>query len=172
MIRPSMILACGLALSVSVAFAGSAADDVSVSDPYARAMPPGQPNSAMFLELTNSAKVDHALVAAESSVSKVVELHAHIEEDGMMKMRRMERVDLPAGEAVSFQPGGLHLMLIGLERQIEPGQQVVLTLIYEDGSRTRVEAPVRKVGSEMGGQQKGQRCGSGRCGSGRCGSGK
>jgi hypothetical protein len=160
------LLSMVLALGVSPLWAGSAAEAVDVSGAYARAVPPGQPNGAVFMEVTNGGGEAHALVAAESPVAETVELHSHRMEEGMMRMRREERIDLPPGETVAFAPGGLHLMLIGLNRQLEPGQQLDLTLIFEDGSRTRVEAPVRAIEAGTGGGKE-MRCGSGRCGGGK-----
>jgi len=121
------------------------AADIGVEDPYARAVPPGQPNSAVFMVLTNAGDADRALVAAESDSAANVELHTHTMVDGMMQMRRIERIPLPAGERVALEPGGLHVMLIGLAEQLEPGMDVALTLVFDDGSRTRVTAPVRRI---------------------------
>lgn len=131
--------------AAAVASAGGAGDSVAAADPYARAVPPGQSNSVVFMALSNPADADHALVAVESTVAEAAELHRHLHEDGMMKMRRVERIDLPAGDAVALSPGGLHIMLIGLKRQLEPGQSIDLTLFFEDGTRRQLDVPVRKV---------------------------
>ena len=101
---------------------------LTVNDPYVRAVPPGQPNSAAFMGLVNGTGAPRALVGGRSDVAEVVELHTHTMEDGMMKMRRVERIDLPAGETVTLDPGGLHVMLIGLKRGLKPGDQIDLTL--------------------------------------------
>jgi copper(I)-binding protein len=119
--------------------------EVAIGDPYVRAVPPGQANSAVFMSLENRSDQDQALVAAESDVSEIVELHTHIEEGGMMRMRQIEKIDVPAGETVILQPGGLHVMLIGLKQALEPGQTIDLTLVFEDGSRMPVQAPVRRI---------------------------
>lgn len=138
-----------LLVAAVLAFAGAAAlaegTAVSVSDAYARAVPPGQPNSAVFLTLSNASGEPQALVSAASPVADAVELHTHINDGGMMRMRRVERIEVPAGESVSLKPGGLHVMLIGLKQNLQPGDQVDLTLTFEDGAQTRVEAPVRMV---------------------------
>ena len=126
-------------------YAGSAADSVKVEGAFARAVPPGQTNSASFMSLTNQGDADHSLASAESDVAKVVEMHTHLMEDGMMKMRRVEQIDLPAGETVTLAPGGLHVMLIGLKQQLQPGDDVSLTLTLDDGSELSLTAPVRKV---------------------------
>ncbi|RKT44245.1 copper chaperone PCu(A)C [Thiocapsa rosea] len=136
------------AVSFSAAFSAMGAD-VSIGDPYARAVPPGQPNSAVFMSLENQTGENQALVGAESHVSETVELHTHVEEGGMMRMRRIEKIEVPAGETVTLKPGGLHVMLIGLKQPLEPDDAVDLTLIFEDGSRMPVQAPVRRIEVQM-----------------------
>ena len=144
--RPTALATAALCLLSTGVYAGNA---LQVEDPYVRAVPPGQTNSAAFMTLTNASDADHALVAAESSASKVVELHTHKMEGGMMKMRRLDKIELPAGETVKLQPGGLHVMLIGLARQLSPGDNVEITLVLDDGSRTSVAAPVKTVQQTM-----------------------
>jgi copper(I)-binding protein len=137
-------LIAGLSLGMSIPFA-LAADAVTVSDAYARAVPPGQPNSAVFMVLRNAGAEDRAVVSAASPVSDVVELHTHRMEDGMMKMRQVEQITLPAGDSVTLKPGGLHVMLIGLQQQLQPGDEVAVTLTLDDGTELPLAAPVRKV---------------------------
>ncbi|MCG7920662.1 MAG: copper chaperone PCu(A)C [Candidatus Thiodiazotropha lotti] len=126
--------------------AGSA---VMADDPYVRAVPPGQPNSASFMTLHNMGKKDLALVSASSSAAEVVELHTHTMEDGMMRMRKVEKIDLPAEQKISLKPGGLHVMLIGLKQKLVPGEKIGLTLSFDDGSELKLDAPVRKLRMKM-----------------------
>jgi copper(I)-binding protein len=135
--------------------AGSVAEGITVNDPYVRAVPPGQPNSASFMVLHNKGEKGSALTAASSPAAEVVELHTHTMEEGMMRMREVEKIDLPAGEVVKLQPGGLHVMLIGLKQKLVPDELVPLTLTFEDGSSLQVDAPVRKLTMQMkqGGQK-------------------
>ena len=141
----------GLALiAVSSALsAETASEAVSVSEPYVRAVPPGQPNSASFMVLSNGSAQEHALVAAESPAARVVELHSHVMEDGMMSMRRVHKIELPPGATVVLEPGGLHVMMIGLEQSLEPDQEIPISLLFDDGSRTEVLAPVRRIHMHM-----------------------
>jgi copper(I)-binding protein len=136
--------------SAAVSAAGTAADAVMIKNAYVRAVPPGQPNSAAFLMLMNSSGSDHAVVGGESPVAKVVELHEHIHQNGMMKMRQIPRIGIKANDKTILQPGGLHIMLIGLKQELKKGEKVSLTLKFEDGSTKTVEAPVRSV---MGGMK-------------------
>ncbi|WP_029133245.1 copper chaperone PCu(A)C [Sedimenticola selenatireducens] len=129
-------------------FAG-AADQVSVADAYVRAVPPGQPNSASFMTLTNASASDIVLKGAESPAAKVVELHTHTMSEGMMRMRQVEKIDLPAGQSVKLQPGGLHVMMIGLQQELVPGEQIDMALVFEDGSKLQLKVPVVKLQMKM-----------------------
>jgi periplasmic copper chaperone A len=139
--RPPFLAALLLTGLAGTSFAA----DILVGDPYARAVPPGQPNSAVFMSLKNNSAEKRALVGAESAVSDVVELHTHVNENGMMKMRRIDQIALPAGKMVMLQPGGLHVMLIGLKQTLAPGSTVDLTLVYDDGSKMQIKAPARGI---------------------------
>lgn len=153
-----------LTLITTLLAAGSAAADshagmqemahraIQVEHPYVRAVPPGQPNSAAFMTLRNQGSASNALVGASSPVSRVVELHTHIMDGGMMKMRRVEQIELPAQGAAELKPGGLHIMLIGLKEQLKPGMEVSLTLKFADGSESTISAPVQEIMQSMGRQ--------------------
>jgi len=123
----------------------SLAMEVQVKDPYVRAVPPGSPVSAAFMQLHNQGSEQRALVAASSPVSEVVELHTHTEVDGVMQMRRVENIEIPAQGKALLEPGGLHLMLINLKETLTPGSQVEVTLTLDDGSLIELSLPVRRV---------------------------
>lgn len=150
-----MVMMAGAALlaSAGTLLAGNAADEVMVSDAYARAVPPGQPNSATFFSIMNHSSKARALVGASSPAAKVVEIHNHTMNNGMMQMRRVDKIDLPAGETVKLQPGGYHVMMIGLQQDLKPGEHVKLTLAFGDGSEKTVIAPVQKLQMKMGGMK-------------------
>ena len=147
----TMLITVGLLLGVAwgSVHAETAAASVTVSEAYARAVPPGQPNSASFMLLKNASNMDHALVGAQSDAAETVELHTHSMKDGMMQMRRVARIEIPAGGETRLQPGGLHVMLIGLKGDLQPGEDVALRLQFEDGSTLEVAAPVRKLQMRM-----------------------
>ncbi len=142
----SLILTLAATLTCTQALA-DAAGDVQVTTPYARQVPPGAVASAAFMELNNRGHEDHALVAAASPAAEVVELHEHVMKDGMMQMRPVPRIGIPAGATTRLQPGGYHVMLIHLRQDLASGQTVPLTLTFEDGSKKAVEAPVRRIGA-------------------------
>jgi periplasmic copper chaperone A len=139
-----LIAAGFLALSGAASWAAGPSS-VTVTDPYARAVPPGQPNSAVFMTLTNDSDKPLALVAAESPAAKTVELHTHVKDGGMMRMIRIDRIDVPAHGTVKLEPGALHVMLIGLTGDLAVGGNVDVTLAFDDGTKQQVKAPVRQV---------------------------
>ena len=147
--QTARLLPALLLLATTRLFAARSAETVEVSGAYARAVPPGQPNSAAFMTLVNASAQPIALVNARSSVAKVVELHTHIMEDGMMRMRQVEKIDIPANGEAQLQPGGDHVMFIGLVEDLEPGKEVSFTLVFDDGSEKQVTAPVQKVQMKM-----------------------
>ncbi len=141
-----LILAITLFSTLSLSHAETpASESIHVKDPYARAVPPGQPNSAIFLQLENISTTAHSLIKVSSNVSKTAELHAHIHEGGMMKMRRIDKIDIPAQGQTKLQPGGLHIMLVQLQQTLKIGDIVIVTLEFEDNSEITVQAPVRKI---------------------------
>ena len=133
------------------------AHPVQIHEPFVRMLPPTQPNTAAFMVLENTGERDLALVRAESEASRVVELHDHLMVDGMMRMREVERIALPAGARTELKPGGLHVMLIGLRAPLQEGEQVAITLVFDDGSQVEVHAPVRHPGEEMPSHHHGHR---------------
>jgi hypothetical protein len=136
------LLAAGLIASAGV-FAG-AADQVTVQDPYVRLAPPNAPATAAFMVIRNTGDKDVKVVKADNPVSKVTELHTHLNEGGVMKMRPVPAIDVKAkGEAV-LKPGGLHVMLIDLKAPMKEGDTVPLTLTFDDGSTKKVDAKVVK----------------------------
>ncbi len=131
------------------ALAGRAADEIGIHDPYVRLVPHGQEQTAAYFLLRNAGRSGHALVKAASPAARVVELHTVVHEDGMMKMRPVPKIGVQAGGETRLQPGGLHVMLIGLTRPLREGTSVELTLRFEDGSEKKIAAPVRPVAAGM-----------------------
>lgn len=127
----------------------SFADNISIMHPYVRAVPEGQPNSAAFMVLKNNTNKDRALVNARSNVSNFVELHTHKKEGGMLRMRRVEKIDIKANSKTVLKPGGLHVMFIGLKHQLSKGGKVDLELIFDDGKTVKLSVPIKLVKGMM-----------------------
>lgn len=121
------------------------AADLNIEDAMARAVPPTAKMSAAFMTLTNNADTDLAVVSAESSVAKAVELHNNTMTDGKMKMRQVNQIDLPANQTTELKPGGQHVMLIGLKRALVEGETIDLKLNFSDGSSESMEIPIQQI---------------------------
>jgi copper(I)-binding protein len=141
--RALILALMGLALSVP-----ALADNVKIENAWARATAPGQKVAAGFLDLT--ADADMVVVGGSSPVSKSLELHFMRMDNGVMEMRQMKEIALPKGQTVKLEPGGLHIMFIGMKNQIKAGEKVPVTLIIKgaDGKEQKlaVEAEVRRPG--------------------------
>lgn len=137
-----------LALSGS-AFAQSIADRVTVTDPYIRAVPPVVKTSAAFMQIRYDGSEEEFLIAASTPVAGAVELHMHVQDNGVMRMRKIPHIHLPPAKPVSLEPGGLHIMLFDLKATLEPGDDVPITLVFADHSTKQVTATVRSVRTMM-----------------------
>lgn len=139
-----------ITLVAALTLSASAFAEVVVDHPYARAVPPGQPNSAAFMSLKNNSNEAVSLVSASTSVAQVAELHTHTHADGVMKMRQIPQITLQANSEVELKPGGLHVMLIGLKRNLDKGEMIDLTLNFSDGSSETLDIQVMDVMAGMG----------------------
>jgi copper(I)-binding protein len=130
---------------LAIACAASAAE-VRSENAWVRTPAPGQKTASAYVELTSAS--DTALVAAASPVAERVELHTMTLDGGVMRMRPLPRIDLPAGKTVKLAPGGMHLMLLDLKQPVKAGDKLplVLTLRGPGGSTStlKVEAEVRR----------------------------
>lgn len=101
------------------------------------------PNSAGYVLIANSSDDDIEITAAVAPQVNVVELHnTDIDDDGVMRMRPIERFVIPAGGSLLLQPGGMHLMLIGVDSTVDLGNAVRLTLTLDDDTEVPIALPV------------------------------
>ncbi|SCY81632.1 copper chaperone PCu(A)C [Paracoccus tibetensis] len=133
----SMTLAAAATL---LPLAGLAAD-LTVEDAYLRSANPM--TGAAFMRIDNPGEAACMLTAVTSDVAERIELHTHEEEDGVMRMRRIEGgIAIPAGSAVQLDRGGDHVMLLGLTRSLADGDRVAFQLDLGDCGTQEVEAVV------------------------------
>ncbi len=141
MLRLSL-LAAGLLFSSGLLAA--AADQVAVHQPYVRLAPPNAPASGAFMVIRNNGSSDLKVVKADNPVSRLTELHTHLNEGGVMKMRQVPAIEIKAGGEAVLQPGGLHIMLIDLKTPLKEGDNVPITLTFDDGSSKQIDAKVMR----------------------------
>ena len=117
-----------------------------IETPWTRAALEGR-QGAGFLTIRNTGAVADRLVAATSPVSGRVELHTHIRDGDVMRMRPVEDIPVPANGSVTLQPGGLHLMLMGLNRPLVAGETIPVTLRFAGAGEVTIQLAVQAAGA-------------------------
>lgn len=133
------------ALLAAAAFAVHA--QTTVKDAWVRGTVAGQKATGLFAQISSAG--GGRLVSASSPVAGAVEIHEMAMDGNVMRMRAVPAVELPAGKTVDFKPGGYHLMLLELKKELKAGDDVPVTLVIEGagGQRENVEikAPVKAL---------------------------
>ncbi len=117
---------------------------LTIKEPWARLGISGG-NSAIYLKIENPTQEDDALISASCDAAMMTELHmTRMMDDGTMKMEPQEKIPLPAGQTVELKPGGLHIMLMNLKKDLKTGDTLSLKLKFEKSGTLEVEVPVRE----------------------------
>lgn len=135
------ILALIGAIVTSAAFPG----DLDITQGWSRATPPGVDVGVVYLAIENHGAADR-LIGVASPVAKHTELHISEMRNGVMSMRHLEDVKIPADASTRFGPGGRHIMLIGLKHPLRDGDAFPLTLTFANAGPMRVTVKVLGIG--------------------------
>lgn len=135
--------AAALCVGLMAIPAAQAAKLLEVHDPWARATVPGQKSGAVYMELV--ARENLRLTAIRTAAAETAEVHQMKMEKGMMRMRALPYLELPAGKPVELGPSGYHIMLFDLKRSLVEGQTLKLELTLEDGARRRHRVQVQAI---------------------------
>jgi len=128
---------------------------IKTSNVWSRATTPTARTGAVFLELTNIGDAPDLLLSAASDIAEKVELHTHLMDKGVMKMRAVEAFEVAPGAPTILQPGGNHIMLIGLHRGLSEGETFPVTLTFRDAGQIELEVTVGPAGARGHGGHKG-----------------
>ncbi|WMC10896.1 copper chaperone PCu(A)C [Oceanimonas pelagia] len=113
-----------------------------IEHPWSRPVPPMAVNGSAYLVINNHGQAGDVLLGASTPLAERVEIHTHVMDGDMMKMRQLDNLPVPAGEAVTLAPGGHHLMLMGLKQAPQLGERFPLTLQFEQAGEVQVEISV------------------------------
>jgi copper(I)-binding protein len=155
-LRPKSVLAALAAVVIMTASAGATlaqditAGTLTIGHPWARATVGTSRPGGAYLTITNKGAAPDRLTGAESPVAERVELHRSSMEDGVMRMTPVKVIEVPAGGKVALEPGGYHLMLMGLKQPLAAGSKVPLTLVFERAGRVAVELAIEPLGGKRG----------------------
>lgn len=156
------ILAYFLLVLITMTLFGCQADerkgDISVQDAWIRVLgnvqsmehstdmqqttPEASPEmtTAAFVTISNAGTENDRLLRAEFELAQAVELHLSEMKDGVMSMRPVDGIDIPAGSTVELKPGGYHIMLINLKQGLIPTEKYPLTLVFEKAGSLTIDA--------------------------------
>ncbi len=159
--RRWFILLLSLVLILSACSGAANKDGLQIKEPWARAasamLGHAQPsemeqegsgskmtaNGAAYMLIANQGETNDKLLGVTSDVAQFVEVHKTEMQDGVMRMQQVEFIEIPAKSQVELKPGGYHVMLIGLNRDLVPGDKIQLLLNFEKAGDISVEAEVR-----------------------------
>jgi copper(I)-binding protein len=135
---------CAAAVLIGlVAGVAQAADLVKVLEPWAKATVPGQKVGGVYMQLV--ARENLRLTGVKSAAAETAEVHQMKMEKGMMRMRAVPYLELPAGKPVKLEPGGFHVMLFDLKQSLVAGQKLKLELTFEDAAKRQHRVPVEAM---------------------------
>ena len=152
--RPFLLaVSAGFIVAASTIAALAQTGDIQIKDAWARATPGGAQTAAAYVTVESMA--GDRLTGVSTPAAKKAEIHSMTMEGGVMKMRPVDGLDLPAGKPVTLKPGGYHIMLTGLAKPLKEGDSFPLTLDFAKGGAQQVTVAVEKVGAMGPGAQAG-----------------
>ena len=148
--RKALVWSLLLALCLTAAgqtMAQSPTTAISVEHAWARATPAGAKTGAVYLTMVNRTTVADRLTSVSTPAAASAQVHQETESNGVMRMRELTSVAVESGGIVTLKPGGMHIMLVGLQHPLKEGQDFPLTLEFEKAGKVDLRVPIMKVGA-------------------------
>ena len=123
-----------------------AAAQVAIEKPWARATAPGARVAGGYMVIRNQGAAGDRLLSVSSPASAKVEMHVHVHDNGVMRMRQVPAYDVPAKGAFELKPGGAHLMFVDIKRPFKEGEKVPVKLKFEKAGAVNAEFHVGRLG--------------------------
>ncbi len=115
---------------------------IEIKDPWVRAVPPSSKNTAVFMTIENKGDEEDTLLSVEADIAKMVMIHKTVNENGIMKMKHVHHLKILPHQVVKLEPGGLHIMLMGLKRPLKVGEKIKIKFVFEKFGVITKEIPV------------------------------
>lgn len=141
----SLVFLVGWLAVAPLAFAGEAG--ISIPKIWARATPGGATVGAAYGEIQNSGSQADLLLSISTPAAGRAEIHTHAHVDGVMSMRKLESLAIPAGSSAKLGPGGDHIMLFDLKAPLKAGDRLELKFVFEKAGEIPVQVEVAPVGA-------------------------
>lgn len=146
--RTTLLAAAAAALMIPMTASAQEAmtETLEISGAFTRASPKMAKAGAGFMTIRSKGPADR-LVGFRSPACNQPELHTHLHDNGVMRMRQVQAIDIPAGGEAVLKPGSLHLMFIDLNTVLEEGAMIEATLIFEQAGEVALSLPVKAPGA-------------------------
>ena len=145
---PHLATALLLVLFVSnETHAQTSTNTITVEQAWARATPRGALTGAAYMMLINNGAFADRLLSATTPVADQIQFHRQTEVNGVSRMREVHNVELSPGGKITFKPGDMHMMIVGIKQPLKEGQSFPLTLQFEKAGNIDVTVPIEKVGA-------------------------
>jgi copper(I)-binding protein len=118
------------------------AGNLTVTDPWSRPTPPVASVGAVYFSITNAGRKADRLLAISSPVARQAEIHESRVVHGTVEMRPVDSLECPPGVTVRIEPGGLHVMLLGLTHPLMAGTEFPLSLRFRDAGSMTIQVKV------------------------------
>ena len=139
-----------LAAAPSIGLAGDVVKgDLKIENPWVRTTIPDRP-SAGYMTVRNAGDGADAIVSASSPDAERIELHTHLMENGVMKMRPVEKIDVPAKGSAELKSGGLHLMIFGVKKPLKDGEALPITVVFEKAGPVEIDFKIKTIAGGKG----------------------
>lgn len=139
-------------LTLLLSSIASYASEIKITDAYVRLLPPTAKNTAAFMTIKNKSNKDVELLSVESNVAMAVELHTHVEEKGMMRMREVDSILIKKGSSTQLKPGSFHVMIMGLKKPLVDGKKIKFKFNFSDKSIKEMVLTVKSMIKESNDQ--------------------
>ena len=145
----SMLLVLAICLGVVVQGKAqtSISNPISIEQPWARATPTGARTGAAYLTIINHGSTADRLIGASTPLAEKVQFHQESDDNGVMRMRELSAVEIGPGASVTFKPGAMHIMVVGLKQQLKEGQTFSLDLQFDKAGKIDLQIPIAKAGA-------------------------
>ena len=139
-----VLIAVASFLNLTSAYADEINKDIVVRDPWVQAMPLSQTTTAAYMTIINNSTQDILITSVSCEMAQSTEIHQMSDMNGMMKMKMLTDLKIPAHDKVELSPSGFHLMLINLKKPVnKEGDMVSLVLHFQNGTKLLVNAPIK-----------------------------
>lgn len=129
----------------------NAQSNIVIEDAWVREAPPGSTVTAAYMTIKNNADQSDKLISISSDSAQSLEIHiTKVDKDGVATMNRIEVLELAKGEKAELIPGGMHLMLIGLNESIDGKDSISLKLAFENSADLEIDVPVKSMKDDGG----------------------